>query len=480
MAVKKAFRFFDVKPIITGGVVDWSDDVAMFEGSFWKSYSNLNSSFAIMGGVAYPIDTYKLADEHYDIVRKAGLVIQFNIGELDVTPSREALMYHDWVVKALNEKIEMVKKDFLVRVEDKIRNSDNLLDAMKALYLLREQWSFLNSNFITGKSKIMWKAIDISEPRRSIKAIASSIRSFSKRQWGRKKWSESEYASLCNNALWYYDNIKRGSIKRVIHHVRYHPVTDVSINLVTESDMKDLIAKGFPASIFTPTSSLPPITTNRASGFKSSKPKGVINLYNFGVGYRETWESESFDLSTGTAPKYYIVKNVENWKFNVGHFKNKEGTLDVSIVCKNILQEFCQFFGINIEKEVRMVSKMNAKFLDKLGSINLADVFKKKTINVDWDLIEKSKQADLRLMETILKNNKYKALPDTNPFKVFICNMNDSIVEAKKLKNIYKFVGEKKNNRLTYPSNMVKLLYLACDTWQVGVDAAMDAASDMN
>ena len=477
-AVKVAFRFFDIKPIITGGVVDWSDDVAMFESTFWKSYSGLSSSYAIMGGVAYPIDTYKIANEHYDIVRKAGLVIKFNIGELDVTPSREALMYHDWVVKALNDKIELVKKDFLLRVEEKIRDSENLLDAMKALYLLREQWSFLNSTMINGN--VLWKKIDISEPRRSIKAIAPSIKSYSKRQWGRAKWTESEYASLHNDALWYYDNLKRGSIKRIVNHVRYNGNSDIAVNLVTESDMKHLIAKGFPASIFIPTSTLPAIASNRASGIKNSKPKGVINIYKFGYQYRESWEPQQFDLATGTAPKYYIVKNVDNWRFFTGRISNPTNTFNVSICNKAMLQEICQYFGIDIDKDVRMVSTNNAKFLDKLGSTNLADVIKKKKIDVDWNLISQCQAIDLQVIENIKKNAKFKALPTTNQFKTFINGMDDGIAETKKLKNLIKFVKDETKNSLTYPNQLVKLMYLACDTWQVGIDAVMDAATELN
>jgi hypothetical protein len=374
----------------------------------------------------------------------------------------------------------MVKKDFLVRVEDKIRNSDNLLDAMKALYLLNEQWSFLNSSLISGKSMVMWKNIDIREPRRSIKLIAPSIKSYSKRQWGRAKWTESEYASLHNDALWYYDNLKRGSIKRIVNHVRYNPNSDIAVNLVTESDMKDLIAKGFPASIFIPTSTLPAIASNRASGIKNSKPKGVINIYKFGYQYRESWEPQQFDLATGTAPKYYIVKNVDNWKFFAGKIKNQTDTLDITICSKAMLQEVCQYFGIDIDKDVRMVSTNNAKFLDKVGSINLTNVIQKKKIDVDWNLISQCKEVDLQVIENIKKNAKFKALPTTNQFKTFINGLDNGITEMKKLKNLIKFVKENTKNPLTFPNQLVKLMYLACDTWQVGVDAAMDAATELN
>lgn len=477
-AVFKAFRFFDVKPTITGGSIDWTDK-ANFEGSFWKSYSSLNNSYAVMGGVTYPIDIYKLDHDHYDIARKAGLVIHFNIGELDVTPSRESLMYHDWVVKALNEKITLVKKDFVTKVEEQVKNSPNLLDAMKALYLLSNQWSFLNSSMINGK--VMWKGIEITEPRKSIKKICQdTFQCYSKRQWGRAKWSLSEYASLDSNAIWMYDDLKRGSIKRVTSYIRTHGNPNIAVNLVDQISMKDLIASGFPASIFVPTSTLPAIASSKKGSIKNSKPKGIISLYKSNDHYRSSWDSENFDLATGTAPKYYIVKDVSSWKFERMALITTDAKTLMTICDKATLKDFCQYANINTN-DVRMVSKNNAKFLDTLGSINLADIVKKKSPKISWDKIQLAKHIDFRTTAQISKHKMYSQIPDTDSFKIFVDNLISVKAEVGKLESVLRHISyDDKKNVLTYPSKMVELLYLACESWQVGIERSLNAILEMN
>jgi len=476
-SIFKAFRFFDVKPTLTGGTIDWTDK-PNFEGSFWKSYSNLNQSYAVMGGVTYPIDTYKVLNDHYDIVRKAGLVIHFNIGELDVTPSRESLMYHDWVVKAIDEKITLVKKDFVTKVEEQVKNSPNLLDAMKALYLLNNQWSFLNSALIKGK--VMWNKVNISDPRKSIKAICQdTFLCYSKTTWGRSKWSTSGYATLDNNALWYYDDLKRGSVKRVTTFIRGHSNADISINLVDEKSMKDLIASGFPASIFVPTSTLPSVSSIKKGSIKNSKPKGIITLYEIGYQYHSSWDSKSFDLSTGTAPKYYVTKETNSWKTEGLNLKTADGQHIMSITCKTSLIDFCSYAGISTN-DIRMVSKSNTKFLDSLGSINLADIMKKKSPKISWDKLQMSKHIDFRSAMQVSKNKMYSQIPQTNTFKVFIEGILDLKKEIGKMESLLKYISyDEKKKDLTFPSKVVELFYLSCDSWQVGVDKTLQAVIEM-
>jgi len=478
-AIWKAFRFFDTKPTISGGSVDWTDKCD-FEGSFWKSYTSLNQSYAVMGGVVYPIDTDKIASEHYDIIRKAGLVIKFAIGELDVTPSREALMYHDWVVQALNDKITQVKKDFVAKVEDQIKNSDNLLDAMKALYLLNNQWSFLNSTLISGK--VMWKNIEITEPRKSIKNLCqNNLKSYCKRVWGRAKWSESEYASLDSNALWYVDDIKRGSIKRTIAFIKSHANSNISVNLVDNTGMVALIKAGFPASVFIPTSTLPAIASSKASSGKgNTRPKGIINLYEVGYGYRQSWEAESFDLSTGTAPKYYIVKDTKGWEFEKMQLTSKDGKVLMTIADKSSLIDYCKFAGINMSDDVRMVSKNNAQHIEKLGSVPLSDSVKKKIVDVDWEAIQIVKNISTRTAQELKKHKLFGQLSDTNPLKIFVDKIINAIKESGKLEQIKNYIRTDEKFELTFPSNLVRLIYLGSDNWQIGVESALKAALEMD
>lgn len=474
-AIFKSFRFFDVKPIITGGDITWNNDKADFEGSFWKSYSGLGSSYAIMGGVAYPIDLYKLSDDHYDIIRKAGLVINFNIGELDVTPSRESLMYHDWVITALNDKIELVKKDFVVKVEEKVKDADNLLDALKSLYFLNNQWSFLNSSLIQGK--VMWKKIDITDVRRCIEPYAPSILNISRRMYGRRKFAESKYPDFNVNAIWYVDDLARGGHKRVLQKLKSN--FELSINLVSAQDRDNLVNAGFNPTIFHKTSDLPPVQINRASiGKKNSKPKGVISLYEFGSHHHDRWVSESFDLSEDTAPKYYTIKG-ENWSVNAGTIKNESGEIIAEIKNKNTLRAFCNFYGICINNDLKMVSKRNAEILEKMGSKNIQSFFDSKVLEVDWEKVEIANHINDHTIDSVIKNKKFNTLPDNNEFKCFVLEMKQIIKDTKKNMEIRPHVSHVIRNNskkgLTFPTKMVEVLYLACDTWQIGVEKVLDS-----
>ena len=458
-AVQSAFQFFDVKPNVLGGAINWNNMVPMFEGSFWKSYSNLNNSYAIMGGVAYPIDTYKVDNEHYDIVRKAGLAIKFNIGELDITPSRESLMYHDWVLKAINDKIEMVKKDFVTKVEDTIKTSPDLLEAMKALYLLKDKWSFLNSSMINGK--VMWHKIDISEPRKAVKGIAPETKSYAKTRWGRKKWSESEYPAFGTDAHWYMNDLKSGAFKRITTYVRNHSNSDISINVVSEDDMKNLIKAGFPASIFQLTSSLPAIASSKKGSMgRNQRPKGVIALYGVGAYSRVSWEPEDFDLGKDTPPKYYIVKDTDKWGFNKMEYKCSQGNLILPLDCKSNLMTYCQYKKIG--NDVMMVAKQNEKFLRQLGSKPLSEIVEKDTPVVDWNKISIAKQIDIHYSETIRKHKLYSKLNTDNPLCIFCESIIDAKKEYKKFEPLCRdMVVCYEKYPLTYPSDTIKLLYLA-------------------
>jgi hypothetical protein len=458
-AVYKSFRFFDVRPTIVGGKIEWDDEKPEFTGGFWKSYKNLNQSYAVMGGVTYPIDHYKMNHEHHEILRKAGLVISFGMGELDFVPSREALSYCPSTIKALNDKIEKVKIDFLVKVEETIKNSPNLLDALKALHLLHGQWSFLNSSMIKGK--VMWKHIDITDPRKSICALAPMLKNVSKRKWGRKKFTESAYASLDNKAVWYYDNLPRGAYKRVIQFLKQN-YDDVSVNLVSEDSMNNLVNAGFPADTFNKTSDLAPVNSNRASSGRVTRQgrlKGVINLFYISSDGNITCQAEQFDLAgSQPAPKYYVIKNTHDWYFDAGSFKKKNGQVLASFKNKDTLRKALEFVGI-FSDDVRMVTERNAKHIEKLGSKSLKDVIDNTIVDYDADKLAEDDLIEFYNVQTISKHKLFKQLSDDNAFKQFINGALETIEYGKKFRVIRDFLQIPEKKSLTFTSNLTHLLY---------------------
>lgn len=478
-ATYRACRFYNVKPNILGGKIDWNIETANFSGSFWQSYHKLNHSVALMGNVAYPIETYQLSYDNQDIVRKAGLVINFNIGELEFTPSRESLAYTEFTLKAINDKIELVKSDFVSKIEDTIKNSENLLDAMKALYMLNSQWSFLNSKLVSGK--VFWNKIEITDPRRSIKAFAPNLISVNKSTWGRKKYCESAFASLDNNTFWYVDNLPKGGYKRVLNYLRFSS-DKYTINFVSQNEMNDLVIAGFPASIFNKTSDLAPVVpVNRVTGggIRNTKAKGIINVYEIGNGYNSSWDSVKFDLSKDVAPKYIIEKDADKWVFAPITIKNKKGESLATISNKNTIQNLIEFFGIKID-EVRMVSKGNAKHLLTLGSTSLKDALEGRIVDVDIDDIVFAKHFNRHNIDTLVKNEKFKKLSEENEFRVFIEDVKNKLDSVKKYHVFSSHIKYDDKKELTFPSKLVELLYVSSEAWQVGTEKVLDAALEID
>ena len=476
-SVYKAFRFFDVKPTISGGKIDWDEIKPDFTGAFWKSYHKLNQSFAIMGGVTYPIETYKVDGDHYDILRKAGLVIKFEIGEIDFTPSRESISYCDDTIKAINAKLNLVKQDFVTKVEAMVKDSDNLLDAMKAYYMLENQWSFLNSKLISGKVK--WKGIDISNPRSVIKDKVS-LTSICKKQWGRGKTSVSEFAALHNNAMWFYDDLKRGgAMARVSQEIRMSQNPDIAINLMDEKDMMTLIQLGFPASIFQLVSTLPAVaTTRKSSGGGCGKPKGVVVVYSKGSGHRDSWDSNDHNLGVDATPKYYIVKDGNTFKFDGGTLKGDKGEHILNVNDKSTYQSVVRYLGLQ-EEDVVLVAKRSGELLEALGSKPFNALVDKQKVTYDTNLIEETSLMDISVIERIAKHSMFSKLSDSNPLKVFILDCKNKLNDVKKvnaISNWVKYNGKGMKKELTFPNHMVELCYQSLASWRVNEGMVLKAA----
>jgi hypothetical protein len=419
-----------------------------------------------------------LDNDHYDIARKAGLVIKFDIGELDVTPSREALMYHDWVVKALNEKITLVKKDFASKVEEQVKNSTNLLDAMKAYYMLQGQWSFLNSKLLNGK--VNWKGIDISNPRQTIKDKVV-LMSISKKQWGRGRTSVSEFAALHNNALWFYDDLKRGgAISRVTQEVRMSQNPEIAINLVDEKDMNVLIKLGFPASIFQLASSLPAVSTIRKSsgGGGCGKPKGVVVVYSLGSIHKDSWDSNDHNLGIDATPKYYIVKEGNTFKFDAGTIKDDKGKHIVSVKDKQTYQAVVRYFGLT-EKDVALVANRSGELLKALGSKPFNELVDNESVTYNLDVLNEVSLMDHSVIDKISKHKTFPKLSDENPLKVFISDCVQKRKDSKKTNNIFPWIEHKNKStkrELTFPNSLVELMYQSLTSWRVNEGMVLEAA----
>jgi hypothetical protein len=134
------FKHFKVKPVIHGledHELDGLKVETLFEGSDWKYLKESgNNPVAVMGGIPYEWDAYDLDLDRDDPARSIvndHLILEFEIGELNITASREALELTDITKKALITKIKKVSKELKDEVEKKFNGCNTMFDAKSLL-----------------------------------------------------------------------------------------------------------------------------------------------------------------------------------------------------------------------------------------------------------------------------------------------------------------------------------------------------------
>lgn len=126
------FRHFKIQPKIKGGVqFEYSTHEILFEGETWiwrkgsndRWASRYENPLAIMGNIAYPFEASDLnfSDEDIDnglndLVR-GNLNLKCEIGELDISASREKLQFTDSTREALIEKLRTVREEIVKQAQ---------------------------------------------------------------------------------------------------------------------------------------------------------------------------------------------------------------------------------------------------------------------------------------------------------------------------------------------------------------------------
>jgi len=449
-AVQKAFRFFDIKPTISGGKVDWGMENPLFKADDWAFYERMadryhGESFAIMGGVTYPINTYQVRDDQgeYHQMLRNGLVLKFAMGELDFTPARDALSYTPMTIKAIHDKLAKVKKELPIKVTEIIDQKDTLLEGIRATLFFIEKFYFLNINRVGSNKnvKITWKGIDITEPTGFFKKLAPNLQLFSKRSWHRRKVSVSAQPQFGSDIEWFHDDMGRGGERRVRSYISD---SGKSVMVFDTKDYDNLINNNFTADMFKKVSSLPSPTYQRkvrSNGTVVQKAKEDITTYTFGEMHKEKWESEVIEPSD-TLPKYYFLKETDGWglklKLNGIRILSNKGEL------ANILAAF----GISRDEVCMVSAREEKKIMQRGGCIKLQDWWNNNIkVEFDADELKTLEEYEFYHMDKIVNHKKFKDLGDSNSIKVAINTLKTLKDKYVKIKDISHYLENFKSGK---------------------------------
>lgn len=154
---KTVYTQFAVKPIIKGNPIDIPNKNYIISNHiFGLRNRDWRSSQAIMGNISYPLNDLHTSDIQDNIKDVLGLDIDifFNIGELDVSASREKLSYDKTTVANIKNKVAMVIDTLENTINDAIKDCATLWDA-RVMYknIVTNQ----NLSRLDGNMKIKYK-----------------------------------------------------------------------------------------------------------------------------------------------------------------------------------------------------------------------------------------------------------------------------------------------------------------------------------
>lgn len=133
-AAEKTFRYFRVSPIVHGGELVYKRGHAVWNGEDWAMTGD-GKPVAIMGNVGYTIDPESLGLDYDSTARQLleiGVELHFEIGDLEIAATREALQYKDETKAIVIAKAERVVKELAAVFKEQIASSPNLWEAKKA------------------------------------------------------------------------------------------------------------------------------------------------------------------------------------------------------------------------------------------------------------------------------------------------------------------------------------------------------------
>lgn len=169
---ERIYRYFKVRPTITGQPITWNDRAKMYSGTGWRYVGDGKPSVAIMGNVGYELNPASMGFKYLgynqhgreETLLGLGIELDFDIGDLEIAANREGLQYHDGTIKAINTKLAVAIGEIGKLFTDKISNAPSLWEAKM---LFHDNFEVLGNSYSTNNlkrvvdGKIMWKGTTI-------------------------------------------------------------------------------------------------------------------------------------------------------------------------------------------------------------------------------------------------------------------------------------------------------------------------------
>jgi hypothetical protein len=130
------YRNYSIKPVFKGYTPHLPEYKFILKGDGWAYEGSHSQAKAVMGVYHYPINfnsVPELTTKQKQILQ-AGIFFYFNIGDLDVTASRDGLSYEDKTNKAIKVSLGKLMAEYDVKIQAEFDKCKTLPEAMQLYY----------------------------------------------------------------------------------------------------------------------------------------------------------------------------------------------------------------------------------------------------------------------------------------------------------------------------------------------------------
>lgn len=260
---KKIFKYFPTMPTVIGVDEDFvlDEHEVVLEGKGWRIIKGNSSryghhrlrSVAIQGVVAYPIKADQLKIDYYRSKDKndklmsalidCNIEIDFKVGDISITPSREELSYDEPTIANIKARLEEVINELKVEMETKMSAAKTLWEAKMfytTLFASGSPVSHLSGHFeldwngktIAGDSFELTLNGDVAQC--GLTEFKTSYRSENIR--ASKHTGYHLHITASEKIVMIFDDIGRGSHQRIKHAIKEGDLGDKTVYMINDKE----------------------------------------------------------------------------------------------------------------------------------------------------------------------------------------------------------------------------------------------------
>ena len=233
------FKWYEVRPTIKGvKEFSYNDNDILFSGddSDWEwtdgkqengYYHSGGECVAVMGNIGYPVSWYNLnisGDRDLQKLTNKNLVLRFDIGDLEISASREKLQYTDYTRESIIARLKKVEQELADKVSETFNDCETLFDARCLYGSVFDYGSGLYQLRDIISKKLQWKGKQITDSNFTVHPSSGyhdimKIHHYKKgSRGGRYRGEEAHYISCKNDTVVVLNDMghRRGIMGRLL------------------------------------------------------------------------------------------------------------------------------------------------------------------------------------------------------------------------------------------------------------------------